>query len=63
MFRSSTNKRFFVASKIKFRTYNIIFCETHGIVRDSLSFDEYVQLMYEKYLKEVIEIRVIDWYN
>ena len=46
---------------MQFRIYHIIFCEQHKLLRNSLAFDEYVQHVYEKFLMEIVEIRLIDW--
>ena len=54
-------KRFTILSKMQFRIYHIIFCEQHKLLRNSLAFDEYVQHVYEKFLMEIVEIRLIDW--
>mmetsp|Transcript_1864 Transcript_1864/g.2574 ORF Transcript_1864/g.2574 Transcript_1864/m.2574 type:complete len:854 (-) Transcript_1864:88-2649(-) len=45
---------------MEFRIYNIIFCEMYRMKR-SVQFNEYLSIVFEKYILNLIETRPIDW--
>eukprot|EP01036_Dinobryon_divergens_P022205 gene22205-30445_t len=47
-------------NQIEFRVLNILFCDSFSINR-SVHFDEYVAIVLEKFILDLIEIRPSDW--
>lgn len=47
---------------MEFRIFNTIFCSTFKIQKDAFLFDEYVTKVFQRYVQDLIEIRLIDWF-
>jgi hypothetical protein len=50
-----------IVSELEFRVMHCIFCDNYGIQKDAFKFDEYVQVVFEKLLVNVINIKPLDW--
>ena len=48
-------------SGFEFRIFNDIFCDKYDISRNNFAFNEYVQRIFEIYLRKIILIRSADW--
>lgn len=46
---------------MEFRIFHDIFCETYRIQRVAFAFDEYVRLVYEKFVLAIIKLHVFNW--
>jgi hypothetical protein len=47
--------------QMEFRIFHNIFCSTFQIQKDAFAFDEYVAKVFQRFVLEVIEIRLLDW--
>lgn len=50
-----------VITEMEFRVFQSIFCETFNLRRSAFSFDQYVQIVFEKYVVSILKIRPINW--
>ncbi len=46
---------------MEFRIFHDIFCENYDIRREAFAFDEYVQLVYEKFVLAITQLRFVSW--
>lgn len=47
---------------MEFRIFYLIFCSTFQIQKGAFAFDEYVAKVFQRYVQELIEIRMVDWF-
>jgi hypothetical protein len=50
-----------VVAEMEFRIFHDIFCDNYGIGRNAFAFDEYVQLVYEKFVLDITQIHFASW--
>lgn len=48
--------------EIEFRIIHDIFCDHYNVQRKAFAFDEYVSLIYERFVLNIIELRLIHWF-
>lgn len=46
---------------MEFRIFNLIFSDEFKIHRDSFNFDAYIEKVFERFLEDVVSIRLTDW--
>ena len=51
-----------IITKMEFRIFHAIFCDSFMVKSDSFAFDEYVSRVYEKYVFSIISIRIYHWF-
>ena len=47
--------------QMEFRIFHNIFCTTFQIQKGAFAFDEYISKVFQRYVLELIEIRILDW--
>lgn len=47
--------------QLEFRIFHNIFCKTFKIKKGAFAFDEYVEKVFQRFVYELIEIRLLDW--
>jgi hypothetical protein len=50
-----------VIAEMEFRILHDLFCENYGIQRMAFSFDEYVRLVFEKFVLSIIQMHILGW--
>jgi hypothetical protein len=50
-----------VIAELEFKIFHNIFCEMFQIQKKGIAFNEYMELVYEKLVLHIIEIRSFDW--
>ena len=50
-----------VVTEMEFRVFQSIFCETFNLRKSAFSFDQYVQIVFEKYVVSIVKIRAVNW--
>ena len=50
-----------VVAEMEFRIFHDIFCETYRIQKVAFAFDEYVRLVYEKFVVGIIKLHLMNW--
>lgn len=48
--------------QLEFRIFHSLFCSAFRIQKNAFSFDEYVAKVFQRFVLELIEIRLIDWF-
>ena len=48
-------------SEIEFHILHDVFCEHYSVQRKAFAFDEYAGVVYERYIQQLIELRLIHW--
>eukprot|EP01038_Epipyxis_sp_PR26KG_P004478 gene4478-6329_t len=51
-----------ILSELEFRLFHNIFCETYNIRRSALSFDDYVNKVYQDFILSTIKIGPLNWF-
>lgn len=48
-------------AEVEFRIFHSVFCDMFKIQRTAFAFDEYVEIVFEKYVLKIIKIRLVNW--
>lgn len=46
---------------MEFRIFHGIFCENFKVQRSAFAFDSYVEIVFEKFILDIIKIRPVNW--
>lgn len=55
-------KRYEIVSEVEFRISFNIFCETFKIKKNEFPFNEYMEKVFENFVGQIVEIRLVDWF-
>ncbi len=48
-------------AEMEFRILHSVFCDMFKIQRTAFAFDEYVEIVFEKFVLSIIQIRIVSW--
>lgn len=48
--------------QLEFRIFHSLFCSAFHIQKGAFAFDEYVTKVFQRFVLELIEIRLLDWF-